>query len=109
MPRGRVPHVRPRPRGSGVTSYVLVVGATDLAVEHAVWDLLYRLGHRQFFPGATWEVIPKSAILHVEVDVREHPSYYARRLWYGYGPWAGRGGYVEEEEVGGPPPAGPPY
>ena len=35
---------------------------------------------------------------------------YGRRRWYGYGPWAGRGGYVEEEEVGGPPPAGgPPY
>ncbi len=29
---------------------VWLLGATELAVEHAVWDLLYRLGHRQFFP-----------------------------------------------------------
>jgi hypothetical protein len=33
-----------------------------------------------------------------------------RRRWYGYGPWAGRGGYVEEEEAGPPAgPGGPPY
>ena len=35
-----------------------LLGASDLAVQHAVWDLLYRLGHRQFFPGPAWEVIP---------------------------------------------------
>ena len=27
-----------------------LLGATDLAVQHAVWDCLFRLGHRQFFP-----------------------------------------------------------
>jgi alpha-glucuronidase len=30
-----------------------LIGATDLAVQNAVWDLLYRLGYRQFFPGQT--------------------------------------------------------
>jgi hypothetical protein len=69
---------------------VHVFGASDLAVEHAVWDLLYRLGHRQFFPGDTWEVVPNTPQLNVAVDVREHPSYYARRIWYGggVGKWA---------------------
>lgn len=38
---------------------VLLVGATEMAVRHAVWDFLYRLGHRQFFPGNVWEIIPK--------------------------------------------------
>src|SRR5262249_37578320 len=36
-----------------------VLAASEQAVEHAVWDLLFRLGHRQFFPGPTWEVVPK--------------------------------------------------
>lgn len=62
-----------------------VLGASDRAVEHAVWDLLYRLGHRQFFPGENWEVIPKSPTLSIAVDVKEHPAYYARRIWYGFG------------------------
>ena len=36
---------------------VWLLGATEMAVEHAVWDLLYRLGHRQYFPGETWEIV----------------------------------------------------
>jgi hypothetical protein len=63
------------------------VGATDQAVVHAVWDLLYRLGHRQFFPGAAWEVVPRTPNLSLHVDVQEHPSYYSRRIWYGFGAW----------------------
>ena len=64
-----------------------VIGTTDLAVEHAVWDLLYRLGHRQFFPGKNWEVIPKQSTISIAVDVHEHPDFYARRIWYGFGAW----------------------
>ncbi|MFN4261269.1 MAG: DUF4838 domain-containing protein [Gemmataceae bacterium] len=64
-----------------------VIGNTEQAVEHAVWDLLYRLGHRQFFPGPTWEVIPTETSLSITVDVEEKPAYHARRIWYGYGPW----------------------
>lgn len=66
---------------------VYILGATDLAVEHAVWDLLYRLGYRQFFPGKTWEVVPTSPDLSIRVDVKETPDYYSRRIWYGYGTW----------------------
>lgn len=64
-----------------------VLGATELGVEHAVWDLLHRLGYRQFFPGPTWEVIPHERKLSIAVDVEEHPAYYGRRIWYGYGTW----------------------
>ncbi len=63
------------------------VGATELAVEHAVWDLLYRLGCRQFFPGRTWEVVPHRRDLRLAVDVNEKPDYLHRRIWYGYGTW----------------------
>lgn len=66
---------------------VHLIGASDLAVEHAVWDFLYRLGYRQFFPGATWEVVPRLATAEIAVDAREHPAYHARRIWYGVGLW----------------------
>ena len=72
-----------RSHGGGV----LLCGATEMAVEHAAWDLLYRLGYRQFFPGKTWEVVPRADRLAIVVDVREAPAYLARRIWYGFGPW----------------------
>lgn len=68
-----------------------VIGATELAVEYAVWDLLYRLGHRQFFPGPTWEVVPRTADLAIAVHTREHPSFVSRDVGFGFGPWDGRG------------------
>jgi len=64
-----------------------LVGETDIAVEHAVWDLLYRVGYRQYFPGKNWEVIPSRKTLSVAVDAFEKPAYHARRIWYGFGPW----------------------
>ena len=66
---------------------VWLIGATELAVQHAVWDFLYRLGYRQFFPGEHWEFVPKTSRLVAQVDAIEHPSYHSRRIWYGYGAW----------------------
>ncbi len=63
-----------------------LVGATDLAVEHAVWDFLYRVGYRQYFPGKNWEVVPSRRDLAAAVDAFERPAYHARRIWYGFGP-----------------------
>jgi hypothetical protein len=54
---------------------VLIIGTSDLAVEHAVWDLLHRLGYRSFFPGKHWEIVPKLNALPIEVDSFEHPEY----------------------------------
>ena len=65
---------------------VWLVGATDLAVEHAVWDTLYRLGYRQYLPGKNWEIVPAQRDLTLAVDAREKPAYHARRIWYGFGP-----------------------
>jgi len=71
-------------------SGLYLIGVSELAVENAVWDLLYRLGYRQFFPGPTWEVITREPTLTIAIDQREHPDWYARRIWYGHGvgPWA---------------------
>ena len=66
---------------------VYLLGATELAVEHAAWDFLYRLGYRQFFPGDRWEILPQSPELAVALDVEESPDYLARRIWYGFGAW----------------------
>jgi len=73
--------LRSHPKG------LYVIGATPLAVQHAVWDLLYRIGYRQFFPGPVWEVVPKRPELTLAVDVVEQPDYAFRSIWYGYGTW----------------------
>jgi hypothetical protein len=70
---------------------VLLIGATELAVSHAVWDFLYRLGYRQFFPGKHWEVVPSTPNLSIAVDVKEKPDFYGRRIWYGFGDWPDNG------------------
>ena len=64
-----------------------VIGATQVAVEHAVWDLLHRLGYRQFFPGPAWEIIPRNENIAITVDTTERPDYLNRRIWYGFGLW----------------------
>jgi len=64
-----------------------LLGSSDLAVSHATWDLLYRLGYRQFFPGPTWEIIPKARDLKLAVNANERPDFYARRIWYNWGLW----------------------
>ena len=74
-----------------------LLGATDLAVQHAVWDGLYQLGHRQFFPWETWEVVPQlEAPITLAIDVREKPDFAARRIWYNWGP----GWYLNQKPYG---------
>ena len=55
-----------------------VIGATDVAVEHAVWDLLGRLGYRLFFPTETWEIVPRLETVTISLDVMEKPDFYNR-------------------------------
>ncbi|MGI5818733.1 MAG: DUF4838 domain-containing protein [Armatimonadota bacterium] len=66
---------------------LLLIGATAMAAEHATWDLLHRLGYRQYFPGERWEVVPTTPDLQIDVADREAPDYHARRIWYGHGLW----------------------
>lgn len=72
---------------------VWILGATELAVRHGVWDVLHRLGYRQYFPGETWEIVPQRDTLTLAVDTVERPDYYARRIWYN---WGMRWGYNQE-------------
>ncbi len=66
---------------------VYLLGATDLACSHVVWDLLHRLGYRQFFPGEVWEVVPSTPSLSIAVDESQRPAFHARRIWYNWGLW----------------------
>ncbi len=66
---------------------LLIEGATPAAVPHAVWDLLYRLGYRQYFPGDAWEIVPNLPTITVEMDIKESPDYASRRIWPGFGYW----------------------
>ncbi len=58
-----------------------IIGATSKGVNHAVWGFLYRLGHRQFFAGPHWEIVPRSENLSLQVDTREHPDFFWRTIW----------------------------
>lgn len=71
---------------------LFILGATDLAVEHGVWDLLHRLGYRQFFPGQVWEILPHLPDASIRVQTLQRPSYLYRHLFYGYGSWMRGGG-----------------
>lgn len=55
-----------------------LIGATDMAAQHAVWDFLSRLGYRQLMPTDTWEIIPRIEILQVSMDTSEAPDFYNR-------------------------------
>lgn len=66
---------------------IYIIGATDKASGYAVYDFLYRLGYRKFFPSDNWEIIPETKHLSLAVHIRETPDYYTRRIWPGYGLW----------------------
>ncbi len=66
---------------------VYIIGFTSLGVQNGVWALLYELGVRQFFPGKTWEIIPKQERLVVNVSRQDRPDYYTRRMVLMVGRW----------------------
>jgi len=63
---------------------MLLLGARPIGARHAVWDLLHRLGYRQFFPGPVWECVPKPSRMSVKLNVREKPDFVVRNIWW---PW----------------------
>jgi hypothetical protein len=63
----------------------LLVGATDLGVQNAMWDFLHRKGYRQYFPGPEWEIIPSVSKLAAGYDEVQKPSFYMRKYFYNGG------------------------
>jgi len=66
---------------------LLLVGATSLATRHAVWDLLHRLGYRQYFPGPNWEIVPAVANPTIEIDDFVAPAFTGRRFGVHLNSW----------------------
>lgn len=62
-----------------------IIAVSELALENAIWDLLYRLGYRQYFPGRLWEFVPQLDAVVIEVDSFERPDFHSRLIWYGGG------------------------
>jgi hypothetical protein len=65
---------------------LLLLGATDLGVPHAVARFLENLGWRRFFPAPEWEVVPSVPRLAVKQDEASRPVILARNIAYGFGP-----------------------
>lgn len=59
---------------------VYVLGATERAVEFAVWDFLHRVGYRRYFPNPAWEIVPNQPRLAVDFNVHESPDYLIRNV-----------------------------
>lgn len=62
-----------------------LIGATDAAVTHAIWDMLFRLGHRQYLPGQLWEHVPRQRDASIDLDVLSAPDFVQRHIRQGGG------------------------
>lgn len=58
---------------------VLIVGGGKAGMRHGVYAFLEKLGCRWFFPGETWEVVPRRAEVAVALDERQRPSFSVQR------------------------------
>lgn len=59
-----------------------LIGKTPIAARDAVWDVLHRLGYRQFFPGHVWEVVPRRSRLALAVNEKQNPDFISRNIWW---------------------------
>ena len=70
---------------------LLLVGASELGAQNAMWDFLGRQGYRQYFPGPTWEIIPSVPRMFASYDEVQKPSYIMRSVWFTFGTYPERG------------------
>lgn len=74
-------YIKSNPKG------IHIIGQSPKAVEFAVWDFLYRLGYRQYFPNDLWEIIPNKSDIDIMIDIHESPDFITRVFWPGFGFW----------------------
>ena len=68
---------------------LLLLGGGEPGVAHAAMTFLHELGCRWFFPGETWEVVPRTATISGTWDLRQEPTFNIQRLLgYGFGAYA---------------------
>jgi hypothetical protein len=64
---------------------VLIIGNSQMAVEHGLFIYLEKLGYRYYFPHPDWYIIPAVKNLFPVFSYTGQPSFDHRRIWYAYG------------------------
>jgi hypothetical protein len=64
----------------GSAPVVAIAGATETAVDRAVWEFLYQLGYRHFFPTPDWEIVPHLTALNLPaLSIQRRPAFILRQ------------------------------
>jgi len=66
-------------------NYVVIIGNSQMAVQHGMFLYLEKLGYRFYFPNPDWYIVPKQLDLYNPFSYTGRPSFDQRRIWYGYG------------------------
>ena len=64
---------------------VKILGNCNMAVGHGIFSYLELLGYRYYFANKDWYIIPSKPALFRKWAITSSPSFYHRRIWYGYG------------------------
>lgn len=64
---------------------IVIIGNSQLAVQHGIFIYLETLGYRYYFPNPDWYIIPAISTLFPKIDYAGEPSFIHRRVWYSYG------------------------
>jgi hypothetical protein len=64
---------------------VQLLANSYLAVGHGIFTYLDFLGYRYYFANPDWYIIPSKPVLFRKWNIVSSPSFYHRRIWYGYG------------------------
>ncbi|MCW3116801.1 MAG: beta-hexosaminidase precursor, partial [Chitinophagaceae bacterium] len=63
---------------------IVIIGNSELAVQHGVFIYLEAIGFRYYFPHPDWYIIPATLNLYPAINYLGRPSFDQRRIWYGY-------------------------
>jgi hypothetical protein len=64
---------------------VRILGNCNMAIGHGLFSYLESLGYRYYFANPDWHIIPEKPNLFRKWNIVSAPSFYHRRIWYGYG------------------------
>ena len=64
---------------------VRIFGNCCMAIGHGIFSYLEHLGYRYYFPNTDWHIVPAKTALYQKWSIISSPSFYHRRIWYGYG------------------------
>jgi len=64
---------------------VQILGNSNMAIGHGIFSYLEFLGYRYYFANPDWHIIPSKPVLFRKWSIVSGPSFYHRRIWYGYG------------------------